>query len=143
MIVFFPLVAFFVLQERPVCRGKFNGQIFLWLCSVLWLRAPSDRWIQEQRNGILYEFYRIMKNYATNFMENITGAGELTLLAPSNEAFRRLSERNLNSLLGNQQKLTEVLQLHVIRRRLSSDEIIHNSLLDFVSRLWLRLAGIF
>jgi len=86
----------------------------------------------EQRNGILYEFYRIMKNYATNFMENITGAGELTLLAPSNEAFRRLSERNLNSLLGNQQKLTEVLQLHVIRRRLSSDEIIHNSLLDFV-----------
>ena len=90
---------------------------------------------QEQRNGILYEFYRIMKNYATNFMENITGAGELTLLAPSNEAFRRLSERNLNSLLGNQQKLTEVLQLHVIRRRLSSDEIIHNSLLDFVSRL--------
>jgi uncharacterized surface protein with fasciclin (FAS1) repeats len=133
MIVFFPLVAFFVLQERPVCRGNLMEKFFYRLfCSLVAGAVGSME--QEQRNGILYEFYRIMKNYATNFMENITGAGELTLLAPSNEAFRRLSERNLNSLLGNQQKLTEVLQLHVIRRRLSSDEIIHNSLLDFVSR---------
>ena len=73
-----------------------------------------------------------MKDFATNFMENITGAGELTLLAPSNEAFRRLGERNLDSLLANQQKLAEILHLHVIRRRLSSDEIVHNSLFNFV-----------
>ena len=89
--------------------------------------------MQEQRNGILYEFYRIMKDFATNFMEGITGAGELTLLAPSNEAFRRLGERNLDALLANQQKLTEILQLHVIRRRLSSDEIMHNPLFSHVS----------
>ena len=65
-------------------------------------------------------------------MEGITGAGELTLLAPSNEAFRRLGEKNLNALLANQQKLTEILQLHVIRRRLSSDEIIQNPLFSHV-----------
>ena len=65
-------------------------------------------------------------------MEGITGAGELTLLAPSNEAFRRLGEKNLNALLANQQKLTEILHLHVIRRRLSSDEIIQNPLFSHV-----------
>lgn len=73
-----------------------------------------------------------MKDFATNFMEGITGAGELTLLAPSNEAFRRLGEKNLNALLANQQKLTEILQLHVIRRRLSSDDIIQNPLFSHV-----------
>jgi uncharacterized surface protein with fasciclin (FAS1) repeats len=73
-----------------------------------------------------------MKDFATNFMEGITGAGELTLLAPSNEAFRRLGEKNLNALLANQQKLTEILHLHVIRRRLSSDEIIQNPLFSHV-----------
>jgi uncharacterized surface protein with fasciclin (FAS1) repeats len=73
-----------------------------------------------------------MKDFATNFMEGITGAGELTLLAPSNEAFRRLGDKNLNALLANQQKLTEILQLHVIRRRLSSDEIIQNPLFSHV-----------
>ena len=73
-----------------------------------------------------------MKDFATNFMENITGAGELTLLAPSNEAFRRLGERNLDSLLANQQKLTEILHLHVIRRRLPSDEIVQNALFSLV-----------
>lgn len=67
-----------------------------------------------------------MKDYAANFMEGITGAGELTLLAPSNEAFRRLGEKNLNDLLADPQKLNEILQLHVVRRRLSSDEILQN-----------------
>lgn len=86
----------------------------------------------EQRNGILYEFYRIMKDFAANFMEGITGAGELTLLAPSNEAFRRLGDHNLKELLNNQQKLTEILHLHVIRQRISSDEIIHNPLFQRV-----------
>lgn len=88
--------------------------------------------IQEQRNGILYEFYRIMKDFAANFMEGITGAGELTLLAPSNEAFRRLGDHNLKELLNDQQKLTEILHLHVIRQRISSDEIIHNPLFQRV-----------
>lgn len=88
--------------------------------------------VQEQRNGILYEFYRIMKDFAANFMEGITGAGELTLLAPSNEAFRRLGDHNLKELLNNQQKLTEILHLHVIRQRISSDEIIHNPLFQRV-----------
>jgi len=82
----------------------------------------------EQRSGILYEFYRIMKDYAINFMESITGDGALTLLAPSNEAFRRIGQANLDALLSNQKKLTEILQLHVIRRRLSSDEILQNPL---------------
>lgn len=80
-----------------------------------------------------------MKDFATNFMEGITGAGELTLLAPSNEAFRRLGEKNLNALLANQQKLTDILQLHVIRRRLSSDEIIQNPLFSHVNLLKLLL----
>ena len=73
-----------------------------------------------------------MKDFATSFTEGITGAGELTLLAPSNEAFRRLGEHNLDALLANHQKLTEILQLHVIRRRLSSDEIVHNQLFSHV-----------
>ena len=67
-----------------------------------------------------------MKDYAANFMEGITGAGELTLLAPSNEAFRRLGERNLNELLADPHKLNEILQLHVVRRRLSSDDVLQN-----------------
>merc|ERR1711911_90713 len=65
----------------------------------------------------------------------ITGDGALTLLAPSNEAFRRIGQANLDALLSNQKKLTEILQLHVIRRRLSSDEIIQNPLFSEVSPL--------
>lgn len=109
-----------------------NGVIHLIEKPLIVIDIDIVNFLKEQRNGILYEFYRIMKDFATNFMEGITGAGELTLLAPSNEAFRRLGERNLDALLANQQKLTEILQLHVIRRRLSSDEIMHNPLFSHV-----------
>ncbi|XP_032785978.2 fasciclin-1 isoform X3 [Daphnia magna] len=109
-----------------------NGVVHLIDKPLIVIDIDIVNFLKEQRNGILYEFYRIMKDFATNFMEGITGAGELTLLAPSNEAFRKLGEKNLNALLANQQKLTEILQLHVIRRRLSSDEIIQNPLLSHV-----------
>lgn len=109
-----------------------NGVIHLIDKPLIVIDIDIVNFLKEQRNGILYEFYRIMKDFATNFMEGITGAGELTLLAPSNEAFRRLGENNLNALLANQQKLTEILQLHVIRRRLSSDEIVQNPLFSHV-----------
>lgn len=109
-----------------------NGVVHLIEKPLIIIDIDIVNFLKGQRDGILYEFYRIMKDFAANFMENITGAGELTLLAPSNEAFRRLDDRILNSLLANQQKLTEILHLHVIRRRLSSDEIIHNTLFSSV-----------
>jgi len=103
-----------------------NGVIHLIEKPLVVIDSDIVNFLKEQRNGILYEFYRIMKDYAVSFMENITGSGELTLLAPSNEAFRRLGQANLDALLSNQKKLTEILQLHVIRRHLSSDEIVQN-----------------
>ena len=123
-----------VMVSQSFCSSQPNRFIvFFFGCFLFgFLFFPLFFSLQEQRNGILYEFYRIMKDFATNFMEGITGAGELTLLAPSNEAFRRLGEKNLNALLANQQKLTEILHLHVIRRRLSSDEIIQNPLFSHV-----------
>jgi len=105
-----------------------NGVVHLIDKPLVVIDSDIVNFLKEQRNGILHEFYRIMKDYAINFMESITGDGALTLLAPSNEAFRRIGQANLDALLSNQKKLTEILQLHVIRRRLSSDEIIQNPL---------------
>jgi uncharacterized surface protein with fasciclin (FAS1) repeats len=56
-------------------------------------------------------------------MEEITRAGELTLFAPSNDAFINADQDILSRLLANSEKLREVLQLHLVRRRVSSDDI--------------------
>ncbi len=49
---------------------------------------------------------------------------EFTVFAPSNDAFAKIPEADLNALLANQEQLTSILTLHVVPgQRLSAEEL--------------------
>ncbi|XP_065580845.1 fasciclin-1-like isoform X1 [Artemia franciscana] len=100
-----------------------NGVVHLIEKPLVVIDKDMVNFLKEERNGRLQEFYKVVKDYAPDFMEEITRAGELTLFAPSNDAFINADQDILSRLLANSEKLREVLQLHLVRRRVSSDDI--------------------
>jgi uncharacterized surface protein with fasciclin (FAS1) repeats len=57
---------------------------------------------------------------AAGLSETLAGEGPFTVFAPSDEAFARLPEGTVESLLAEPAKLTEVLTYHVVPGRLTS-----------------------
>nr|CAD7574498.1 unnamed protein product [Timema californicum] len=58
-------------------------------------------------------------------MNKITNMRDLTLFAPSNEAW---ADSNLNNLIRNREKLREILNLHLVQERLPIDKIKENNM---------------
>jgi uncharacterized surface protein with fasciclin (FAS1) repeats len=52
---------------------------------------------------------------SSGLAEELSAAGDVTLFAPTNEAFEALGEDQLTTLSGDSAALTEVLQLHVLQ----------------------------
>lgn len=63
--------------------------------------------------------------YLTNLLDTLRGGGDITLFAPTDEAFARLPKDDLAALLreGNQDKLAEILKFHVVAGRITADEL--------------------
>jgi uncharacterized surface protein with fasciclin (FAS1) repeats len=53
-----------------------------------------------------------------------SSGGEFTLFAPTNEAFSRLPEGTLESLLGNKEQLAEILKYHVVAGRYMASDVV-------------------
>ena len=51
---------------------------------------------------------------AAGLIDTLKGEGPFTVLAPTDEAFAKISESDLNALLADKEKLTAVLTYHVI-----------------------------
>ncbi|XP_028030954.1 fasciclin-1 isoform X1 [Bombyx mandarina] len=83
--------------------------------------------MKEKEDGPLCKFYEVLMDLGPNnqFYTELTLAKDITLFAPSNEAWAELSVQNI---IRNHQKLKEILNLHLVRERLPMDAIIHNNM---------------
>ena len=67
-------------------------------------RSLYDYLIEEgkDRNNRLYQFSRMIRDKGGSFGETLLESKDGTLLAPSNEAFRKVDRNRLNYILGHQ-----------------------------------------
>ncbi|XP_038220115.1 fasciclin-1 isoform X2 [Zerene cesonia] len=81
----------------------------------------------EKEDGPLCKFYEVIMDLGPNnqFLNELNLAKDITLFAPSNEAW---NENSVQNILRNHQKLREILSLHLVRERLPMDVIIHNNM---------------
>lgn len=61
---------------------------------------------------------------AADLVEVLKGDGPYTVFAPTDEAFAALPEGTLESLLADQEKLTEILTYHVVEGRVPASEVV-------------------
>ena len=60
---------------------------------------------------------------AAGLVETLKGAGPYTVLAPTDAAFARIPQKDLDALLANKELLTKVLTYHVISGNVASADV--------------------
>jgi len=87
-------------------------------------RSLYDYVMQEgaTRSNRLYEFAQLVRDKGGLFGEMLLESKEGTLLAPTNEAFRKLDRRRLDYILGHQKLRNELFGLHFVRERIDSTD---------------------
>ena len=87
-------------------------------------RSLYDYLMEEGRdpNNRLHSFAMLMKDKGGTFGEALLESKDGTLLAPSNEAMRKVDRNRLNYILGHQHLRNEVFGLHFVRERISSND---------------------
>ncbi len=60
---------------------------------------------------------------AADLVETLKGAGPFTVLAPTDEAFAKIPEADLQALLANKEELTKVLMYHVIAGNVPASQV--------------------
>ncbi|EDW24760.1 GL24322 [Drosophila persimilis] len=71
-------------------------------------------------NGALRKFYEVIMDNGGEVLDDITNLSEVTILAPSNDAW---NASLIENLLRNRKKMREILNMHIIRDRLNVDKI--------------------
>jgi len=74
----------------------------------------------EDRSNRLYEFASLIKDKGGLFGEMLLESKDGTLLAPTNEAFRKLDRTRLDQILGHERLRQEMFGLHFVRMRIDS-----------------------
>lgn len=62
--------------------------------------------------------------------DTLKGPGPFTVFAPTDEAFARIPQANLDALLNNTTELTDVLMYHIARGELTSENLIGQDSLE-------------
>jgi len=61
---------------------------------------------------------------AAGLVETLKGEGPFTVFAPTDEAFAAISEADLEALLADKEKLTEVLTYHVVAGKVMAADVV-------------------
>ncbi|KAG6450908.1 fasciclin-1 isoform X2 [Manduca sexta] len=104
-----------------------NGVVHLIQRPLMVVDTTVIDFLKEKEDGPLCKFYEVIMDLGANnqFYTELTLAKDITLFAPSNEAWAEFSVQNI---IRNHQKLMEILNLHLVRERLPMDAIIHNNM---------------
>ena len=73
-------------------------------------------------NNRLHEFAQLVRDKGGAFGEALLESKDGTLLAPSNEAMRRVDRSKLNYILSHQHLRNEIFGLHFVRERIGSHD---------------------
>ncbi|KAH9638475.1 hypothetical protein HF086_016800 [Spodoptera exigua] len=104
-----------------------NGVVHLIQRPLMVVDTTVIDFLKEKEDGPLCKFYEVIMDLGANnqFFNELTLAKDITLFAPSNEAWADFSVQNI---IRNHQKLRDILNLHLVRERLPLDAIIHNNM---------------
>ncbi|XP_073943159.1 fasciclin 1 Fas1 domain-containing isoform X2 [Choristoneura fumiferana] len=104
-----------------------NGVVHLIQRPLMVVDTSIIDFLKEKEDGPLCKFYEVIMDLGNNnqFLNDLTLAKDMTLFAPSNEAW---DEPSVQNIVRNHQKLKEILNLHLVRERLAMDTIIHNNM---------------
>ncbi|CRK94485.1 CLUMA_CG007991, isoform A, partial [Clunio marinus] len=114
------VMAEIVLANIPVK----NGVVHLIHRPLMVVDTTVAKFLEEKEDGPLFKFYEVIMDVGGEFMTTINSMRDVTLFAPSNEAWNRPEVRNI---IGNKQKMREILNLHLVNERLNSDKIRANN----------------
>lgn len=81
--------------------------------------------LQDREDGVLHRFYEEIMNSGGDFLEQLGATPNVTLFAPSNAAF---NDQSIQSYLTNRTYIRSLLNLHVVDRRLTIDDIVAESI---------------
>lgn len=103
------------MKKKGITRSLLSVALVAGLGSALALETNEEitilQGLQEDENFTTL----VSLLESSGLAEDLSAAGDVTLFAPTNEAFETLGEDQLTTLSGDSAALTQVLQLHVLQ----------------------------
>ncbi|XP_039231040.1 fasciclin-1 isoform X14 [Drosophila yakuba] len=75
---------------------------------------------ENAENGALRKFYEVIMDNGGAVLDDINSLTEVTILAPSNEAW---NSSNIDNVLRDRNRMRQILNMHIIKDRLNVDKI--------------------
>ncbi|XP_017111214.1 fasciclin-1 isoform X7 [Drosophila elegans] len=98
-----------------------NGVVHLIHRPLMIIDTTVTQFLQENaENGALRKFYEVIMDNGGAVLDDINNLSEVTILAPSNEAW---NSSNINNVLRDRNKMRQILNMHIIKDRLNVDKI--------------------
>ncbi|SPP82843.1 blast:Fasciclin-1 [Drosophila guanche] len=97
-----------------------NGVVHLIHRPLMIIDTTVTDFLKNGENGALRKFYEVIMDNGGEVLDDITNLSEVTILAPSNDAW---NASLIENLLRNRKKMREILNMHIIRDRLNVDKI--------------------
>ena len=95
--------------------------MFVCLFWLVPLASAQTIWEVAQDNPDLSMLVQAVE--AAGLSDTLSGEGPFTLFAPTNEAFEKLPQGQLNALLENSDALTQILTYHLVPERFATSDI--------------------
>ncbi|XP_064549348.1 fasciclin-1 isoform X3 [Drosophila montana] len=98
-----------------------NGVIHLIHRPLMIIDTTVTQFLQDNgENGALRKFYEVIMDAGGAVLEGINNLSEVTILAPSNEAWNVSS---IDNIIRDRKKMTDILNMHIIKDRLNVEKI--------------------
>ncbi|KAJ6637756.1 Fasciclin-1 [Pseudolycoriella hygida] len=97
-----------------------NGIIHLIHRPLMIVDTTVMQFLEEKEDGPLFRFYETIMDFGGEFMQKVNSMKDVTLFAPSNEAW---NDPNLLNIIRNKEKMKEILNLHIVRDRLNTERM--------------------
>nr|XP_036217251.1 fasciclin-1 isoform X4 [Bactrocera oleae] len=100
-----------------------NGVVHLIHRPLMIIDSTVTQFLQsfkDNENGALRKFYDVIMDNGGEVLTDISNLGEITILAPSNDAWEA---KDVQNLIRNREKLRDILNMHIIKDKLNVDRI--------------------
>ncbi|BES97562.1 Fasciclin domain [Nesidiocoris tenuis] len=101
-----------------------NGVVHLIHRPLMVVDTTVTQFLEDKEDGPLYKFYEVIRDVEGDFMDRLTTMRELTLFAPSNQAWR---DESLTHVLRDRQKIKEILHMHLLEEKLPMEKIVYGN----------------
>ncbi|XP_059609328.1 fasciclin-1-like isoform X2 [Phlebotomus argentipes] len=101
-----------------------NGVVHLISRPLMIVDNTVKEFLEDKEDGPLNKFYEVIMKVGSDFMQSINGMKNVTLFAPSNEAW---ATSNLDNLIKDTNRMRDILNLHIVKDSLTIDKIKKNN----------------